>query len=158
MKKFERKRYEIKAKRKDRVEPWSAWTEADNYNRAVHHSVHVEELGYRSKIVVDSEVKALWDILGTSFEATEKTDEILGAGFRLTPVLAKEIFVEINKQLDFLIQKTEIELEVCEEKKRKTHKLVRLMQELASFNKVKKLLNDLESTYTEGDADDGSKQ
>ena len=152
MKKFERKRYEIKAKRKDRVEPWSAWTEADNYNRAVHHSVHAEELGYRSKIVVDSEVKALWDILGTTFDATEKTDAILGAGFRLTPVLAKEIFDSIYKQLDVLILQKEMELEVCEEKKRKTHKLVRLMQELASLNNFKKLLNDLESEYTGGDA------
>lgn len=89
------KRYDIKAKRKDRNEDWTEWTQANNYSDAIRHVVHVEELGFKAKVVPNKEVKALWDILGK--DETEKTDAILDAGFRLTSEIASEIASTVRK-------------------------------------------------------------
>lgn len=44
-------RYEIKAKRKDSNEPWTNWTKVNDYDRALHHVAHIEELGYEAMII-----------------------------------------------------------------------------------------------------------
>ena len=139
------RRYDVRAKRKHIEEPWSEWTKVDNYNRALHHAAHVEELGYSSKIEVNCEVQALWNILGNG--STEKTDEILDAGFRLAPVLATEIFTMIHNRIALLILKTEMELQVHSEKKRKK-KIACLNQELATLQNIQVVLSGLERKYT----------
>lgn len=83
------KRYDVQAKRKDKKETWTEWNSVDNYHCAEKHAAHVEELGYRSRIVVnDKQIKELWSILGEkeNCSVTELTDAILDAGF------LKEIF------------------------------------------------------------------
>lgn len=48
---FQRKRYLIQAMRDDPDEDWEEWTSVDDYDAAVRHSLHVKELGFRSRIV-----------------------------------------------------------------------------------------------------------
>lgn len=98
MKKFGRKRYIVQAKRRDTNEKWSDWTDTNNYQRAIHHACHIEEVGYLTKIVVkEKQVEELWDILGKNEH--EKADAILDAGFQKQNEIAREIFEEIEKIL-----------------------------------------------------------
>ena len=48
---FKYRRYTVMAKRKNTDEPWTDWTNADDYESAVKHANRVEELGYSSKII-----------------------------------------------------------------------------------------------------------
>lgn len=98
MKKFESKRYTVQAKRRNTHEPWSEWTNIDNYRDAVNHACHVEELGYAAKIVVkDEAVEELRSILGgNSFQSAEYADAILDAGFRKESEVIKEVMSEVN--------------------------------------------------------------
>lgn len=90
MKKFRRKRYTVQAKRRNTDEPWSDWTDTNNYRQAVNHACHVEEVGYLATIVVrEKQVEELWDILGKNEH--EKVDAILDAGFRKQNEVAKDI-------------------------------------------------------------------
>jgi hypothetical protein len=99
MKKFERRRYVVQAKRRDTNEKWSDWTDTNNYRQAVNQARHVEEVGYLAKIVVkEKQVEELWDILGKNEH--EKADAILDAGFRKQSEIAREIFEEIEKILN----------------------------------------------------------
>ena len=43
-------RYKVLARR-NRNEPWTAWTDANNYQRAKEHASKVEGLGYLAKII-----------------------------------------------------------------------------------------------------------
>jgi hypothetical protein len=97
MKEMETKRYNIRAKRKDKDEPWTEWTCVDNYQDAIKHMVKIEELGFKSKIIPSDEVRALWEILGG--HETEKTDAILDAGFRKQDDAVRDIILEIDELL-----------------------------------------------------------
>lgn len=100
MKDFKRKRYTVVAKRRNTDEPWSDWTDCNNYQRAVQHACHVEELGYRAYIVVrEKQIEELWDILG-KFEH-EKADAVFDAGFRKQSEVAKEILLTIDQMISY---------------------------------------------------------
>ena len=95
MTEMENTRYRVKAKRKNSGESWSDWTSVDNYQVAVNHACHVEELGYLAKIVVrDKQVEELWDILGKN--EYEKVDAILDAGFNKQGDVLRELILEID--------------------------------------------------------------
>ena len=100
MKKFEHKRYCVKAKRKNTNEKWTEWTNVDNYSDAVRHACKVEEIGYAAKIVVkDKAVEELWAILGGSNRGVEQTDAILDAGFRKQSDVIREIVSEVDNMM-----------------------------------------------------------
>ena len=102
MKKFEFKRYDVQAKRKNTDENWSEWTNVDNYSDAVRHACHVEELGYAAQIVVkDKDVEELRSILGgNSFQSAEYADAVLDAGFRKRSEVVREILSEVDTMID----------------------------------------------------------
>lgn len=98
MKKFRRKRYTVQAKRRNTDEPWTDWVDTNNYQQAVNHACHVEELGYLATIVVrHKQVEELWDILGKNEH--EKVDAILDAGFRKQNEVAREIILQIDQMI-----------------------------------------------------------
>ena len=97
VKKFNSKRYDVQAKRKNSDERWSEWTSVDNYRAAEKHACRVEEAGYAAKIVVkDKAVEELWAILGGSNQAVKQTDAILDAGFRKQSEVIGEILCDID--------------------------------------------------------------
>lgn len=108
------KRYCIKARRKDTKEPWSTWTEVDNYRQAEAHAEHVSEVGYFSKISVNEKgVKELWGILARAgvINITEQADVIFDAGFRLQSVVAKQVANEIFGKIYRILADADIKYE-----------------------------------------------
>ncbi len=108
------KRYCIKARRKDVREPWSTWTEVDNYRLAEQHAEHVQEVGYSSKISVNEKgVKELWKILARAgvMCVTEKADVIFDAGFCLRSVVAKQVANEIFREIYKILADADIKYE-----------------------------------------------
>lgn len=100
MKKYEYKRYDVQAKRKNAKEKWSEWTSVDNYLEAVRHACHVEELGYAAKIVVkDEAVEELRSIFGNSYQSAEYADAVLDAGFCKRGEVIREIMSEIDAMI-----------------------------------------------------------
>lgn len=96
MKKFSRKRYTVLAKRKNTDEPWSDWTDTDNYQRAVHHACRAEEAGYCAKIIVrEKQIEELLSILG--MYEHEKADAVLDAGFCKQNDVVREIILKIDE-------------------------------------------------------------
>ena len=58
------RRYDIKAKRKDKKEPWTAWTSTYDFDTAVKHYENVRMIGYDAKIVeVIPPIKILRDFV-----------------------------------------------------------------------------------------------
>ena len=101
MKKFESKRYHVKAKRKNTDEKWSKWTNVDNYREAEKHACHIEELGYAAKIVVkDEAVLELRNIFGNSYESADYADAVLDAGFCKRSEIIREIMLDLDTLID----------------------------------------------------------
>ena len=91
------KRYSIQAKRKNTKERWSEWTNVNDYEDAVRHARHVEELGYAAKIVVkDKTVEELRSIIGNSYEPAYAADALLDEGFRKESEVIREIMSEVD--------------------------------------------------------------
>ena len=108
------RRYCIKAKRKTGKEPWSTWTEVDNYRQAQEHAAHVEEVGYFSKISINEKgVKELWNLLGNMgvSDITEKADIIFDAGFCLRSVAARQVASEIFRGIYKILADADIKYE-----------------------------------------------
>lgn len=108
------KRYCIKAKRKDVREPWSTWTEVDNYRLAEQHAEHVQEVGYSSKISANEKgVKELWKILAKAgvINVTEQADVIFDAGFRLQSAVTKQVANEIFREIYKILADADIKYE-----------------------------------------------
>lgn len=106
------KRYSVKAKRK-KEKGWSEWTPIDNYQRAIQHFHHVEELGYDAKITInEAGVEELWDLLGGD---TELADKIFDAKFRKESRVAKEILAKIHEVIRQAIRQNLDMEEVCED-------------------------------------------
>ena len=108
------KRYCIKAKRKNTKEPWSTWTEVDNYRQAEQHAEHVTEVGYFSKISINEKgVKELWGILANMgvINVTEQADVIFDAGFCLRSVAAKQVASEIFRGIYKILADADIKYE-----------------------------------------------
>lgn len=98
MKKFNRKRYTVQAKRRNTLERWTDWADTDNYKRAIHHACRVEELGYQANIVVrETSINDLLDILGEY--AYDKVDAILDAGFCKRDEVVREIILQIDQMI-----------------------------------------------------------
>lgn len=96
--KFKRSRYTVQAKRKNKREHWTDWTDVDNYERAVYHACKVEEAGYLAKILVrEKQVEELWEILGK--EEHQKADAILDAGFRNQDNVIRELILKIDQMI-----------------------------------------------------------
>ena len=101
VKKFESKRYHVKAKRKNTDEKWSKWTNVDNYREAEKHACHIEELGYAAKIVVkDEAVLELRNIFGNSYESADYADAVLDAGFCKRSEIIREIMLDLDTLID----------------------------------------------------------
>ena len=101
MKKFEFKRYDVRAKRKDTNEKWTEWTNVDNYRQAEKHACHAEELGFTTKIVVmDKAVEELRGIFGNSYESADYADAVLDAGFCKRNEVIKEIMSEVEEMIN----------------------------------------------------------
>ena len=65
MKKFRRKKYTVQAKRKNTDEPWTDWTDTNDYQQAVAHARRVEEAGYLANIFVrEKQIKEQRDNYG----------------------------------------------------------------------------------------------
>ena len=112
------KRYCIKARRKNTKEPWSIWTEVDNYRQAEEHAEHVSEVGYFSKISVNEKgVKELWSILAKAgvINITEQADVIYDAGFRLQSVVARQVASEIFRGIYKILADADIKYEEAPE-------------------------------------------
>lgn len=108
------KRYCIKARRKDTKEPWSTWTEVDNYRLAEQHAEHVQEVGYSSKISANEKgVKELWKILAKAgvINVAEQADVIFDAGFRLQSVVTKQVANEIFREIYQILADADIKYE-----------------------------------------------
>ena len=108
------KRYRVKAKRKETKEPWSTWTEVDNYRLAEQHAEHVQEVGYSSKISVNEKgVKELWSILAKAgvINVTEQADVIFDAGFCLRSVAARQVASEIFRGIYKILADADIKYE-----------------------------------------------
>ena len=108
------KRYCIKAKRKNTKEPWSTWTETDNYRQAEQHAEHVTEVGYFSKISINEKgVKELWGILAKAgvINVTEQADVIFDAGFCLRSVAARQVANEIFRGIYKILADADIKYE-----------------------------------------------
>lgn len=147
------KRYSVQAKRKGSKESWSEWTRADNYYRAEHHACHAEELGYSARIVVNSQIKELWEILGgKSYEVTEKADAIFDARFRKQDVVVHNVTAEMNKIIDTLILSIETDLEKAKDK-RDIESVLRFSTSKACYQNVKSILEAVEKKYAR-DADE----
>lgn len=96
--KFKRGRYIVKAKRKNKPERWTDWTDTTHYRDALKHASRAEEAGYLAKIVVnEKQVEELWNILGK--EEHEKADAILDAGFRNQTGVIREIILKIDQMI-----------------------------------------------------------
>lgn len=108
------KRYCIKARRKTGKEPWSTWTEVDNYRQAEAHAEHVSEVGYFSKISINEKgVKELWSILANMgvINVTEQADVIFDAGFRLKSAVVKEVADSIFKKIYKILADADVKYE-----------------------------------------------
>ena len=108
------KRYRIKAKRKNTKEPWSTWTEVDNYRQAEAHAEHVSEVGYLPKISINEKgVKELWGILANMgvINITEQADVIFDAGFRLKSAVVKEVTDSIFKKIYQILAEADVKYE-----------------------------------------------
>lgn len=108
------KRYCVKARRKGVREPWSTWTEVDNYRQAEQHAEHVQEVGYSSKISVNEKgVKELWSILAKAgvINITEQADVIFDSGFRLRSVVARQVANEIFREIYKILADADIKYE-----------------------------------------------
>lgn len=108
------KRYCVKARRKGVREPWSTWTEVDNYRLAEQHAEHVQEVGYSSKISVNEKgVKELWKILAKAgvINVTEQADVIFDAGFRLRSVVARQVANEIFREIYKILADADVKYE-----------------------------------------------
>lgn len=112
------KRYCVKARRKGVREPWSTWTEVDNYRQAEQHAEHVQEVGYSSKISVNEKgVKELWSILAKAgvINITEQADVIFDAGFRLRSVVARQVANEIFREIYQILADADVKYEEAPE-------------------------------------------
>ena len=108
------KRYCIKARRKNTKEPWSTWTEVDNYRQAEAHAEHVSEVGYFSKISINEKgVKEMWGILANMgvINITEQADVIFDAGFRLKSAVVKEVSESIFKKIYKILADADVKYE-----------------------------------------------
>lgn len=104
------KRYAVKAKRKKFKQPWSDWTESNNWNRTTEIARHIEELGYSSVIEIkEPGVTELWEILDATCVAKEMTDAILDLGFRKQDAVINEFISRLEfhlKDIKFTLGQT----------------------------------------------------
>ena len=150
---FKPTRYQIQAKRRGENEPWSNWTDVDNYYRAMHHLVHVENVGYDAKLVIkEPAVEELWKLLSAEGDVKEKTDAILDAGFRKESVVAEEIFMRINELLRAVINEVEEQKETAKEDK-DNELVMKCISDLGAYRQVKAILDVIENKYV-GDKQD----
>ena len=141
---FKAPRYVIKAKRRNENEPWSEWTAVDNYYRAMHHLVHVENVGYESKMIIrEPAVEELWQLLSAEGDVKEKADAILDAGFRKENVVAREIFARINDLLRAAITEAEEEKETAKEENQ-PDRIIRCIADPRIYMQVKTILEVIE--------------
>ena len=98
MKTYENKRYDVQAKRRGTDEKWTEWTKVDNYQKAVNHACHAEEVGYLAKVVVqEKQIEELWDILGKN--EYEKADAVFDAGFRKRSIVERDLILKIDQMI-----------------------------------------------------------
>lgn len=144
---FKPTRYAVKAKRRGTNEPWSAWTDVDNYYRAMHHTVKCESVGYDAEMVIkEPAVEELWKLLSEEGDIKEKTDAILDAGFRKESAVAKEIFARINELLRAVIAEVEEDKETAKEENQ-PDRLMRCIADLRIYLQVRSILEVIENKY-----------
>lgn len=92
-------RYFIKAKRKNTNEKWTDWTNVDTYDEALRQVKHVFEVGFEGKLVPNSAVAKLWEILDEYENKVELTEQILDAGFCLRSITIPQLLYSLKAEI-----------------------------------------------------------
>lgn len=150
-------RYDIQAKRKNTNEEFTAWTETDNYKKAVGHVAYVEECGFLPNLVLSDEVKTLWGVLGEDEKGKEQTDAVLDKGFLLTGTVVNQILRSIDSRCRREINEGKKELEAASELETfseldKERMVAALKGYTMAYEKIRKIIS---TRYARGDDNNG---